>query len=420
MSADQASVGSVSPALETRANVPASRGPLKVLIVVVLGLAVLLTIGVLPKLRERDARNAAQSAVNKPRLVTYAKATSADATGKLVLPATAAPIETAIVYARSNGFVRDFRVDIGDRVKAGDVLAILDTPEVESDAAAAQAKASETELNQKISRVSAERYKRLAQVGVNSREQADEAEAMANTAEAALSSSRAELTRWNTLLGFRYVKAPFDGVVTKRNVEKGSLVTAGSSSGVTSLYEIARTETLKIQVDVPQSLAQDVRVGDEAHVLAGALTVAGKIVRTSGALDSSTRTLRTEIHIAGDQGILAGSFVRVALSTRFASPPVRVPANALVARAGGNFVFTVDDTNAIMPVKVMLGRELGTEAEIIAGLSAGTRVVTNPSESLAEGEVVELVERKASATAGAKSGAIVAGPRTSEKNLATQ
>jgi multidrug efflux system membrane fusion protein len=372
-------------------------GARRVLGVGVVGLAVLLGIGIVPRLNRRAELQAAQATLGQPRVVTFAQAKLGEASGKVVLPGTAAPIETALIYARTTGFVREIKVDIGDRVKAGDVLAILDTPEMESDARSATARASETASNAKLVRAAAERQLRLVEAGVGTRERSDEAEARANSADAALSTSRSEVERWTTMLGFRSVRAPFSGVVTRRNVEKGSLVTAGSSSGVASLFELARTETLKITVDVPQSLAQNVRVGDVAQVMAGTLTVEGRIARTSGALDPGTRTLRTEVHVAGDQGVLAGSFVRVALSTHAASPPVHVPANALVARSGGNFVYVVTDDNKIEEKKVTLGRELGADVELIAGLSGTEKVVTNPSESLAAGETVRLAEKKSAA-----------------------
>jgi multidrug efflux system membrane fusion protein len=374
-------------------------GPRVVFGVAFVGLAALVGVGVVPKLNRRAELQAVQGTLGQPRLVTFAQAKVGDATGKVVLPGTAAPIETAIIYARTNGFVRDVKVDIGDRVKAGDVLAVLDTPEMESDARSAKARADETARNAKIIRATADRHTRLAQEGVSSLQQAEEAEARANSAEAALLTSRSDVDRWSTLLSFRYVRAPFSGVVTRRNVEKGSLVTAGSSSGVASLYELARMETLKVLVDVPQSLAQDIRVGESAQVSAssGALTVEGRVARTSGALDPSTRTLRTEVHVPGDKGILAGSFVRVALNTHAATPPVRVPANALAARAAGNFVFVIGDNNKIEEKKVTLGRELGAEVELVMGLTGNEKVVTNPPESLSAGETVRLVEKKSPA-----------------------
>lgn len=371
--------------------------PVRVFGLAFVSIATLLGVGVVPKLNRQSELQAAQLSLGQPRQVTYAQARVGAASGKVVLPGTAAPIETAIIYARTNGFVRDIKVDIGDRVNVGDLLVVLDTPELESDARSAKARAIETERNAKIVRAAVERQTRLVEAGVGTRERADEVEARANSADAAVATSRSEVDRWNAMLGFRNVRAPFSGVVTRRNVEKGSLVTAGSSAGVASLFELARTETLKITVDVPQNLAQNVRVTDAAQVVSGAITVEGRVTRTAGALDPSTRTLRTEIEVPGDKGILAGSFVRVSLSTHAATPPVHVPANALVARSGGNIVFVVRDDNTIEEKQIMLGRELGAEAEVVAGLLGTEKIVTNPSESLATGEKVRLAEKKESA-----------------------
>lgn len=368
--------------------------PRRVFAMTAVVLATLLGVGIVPKLNRRAELQAAQAALGQPRLVTYAQAKLGDASGKIVLPGTASPNETALIYARTNGFVRELKADIGDRVKEGDVLAVLDTPELESDARSANARAIEASRNAKISKVAVERQSKLLEAGVGTREKADEVEAKANSADAALAATRSEVDRWNTMLNFRQVKAPFSGIITRRNVEKGSLVTAGSASGISSLFELARIETLKITVDVPQSLAQDIKVGENAQVISGSMTVEGKISRTAGALDMNTRTLRTQIDIPGDKGILAGSFVRVSLSTHSTTPPVRVPANALISRSGGNFVYIIRDDNTLEEKNVTLGRELGAEAEVVSGLTGTEKVVTNPAENLATGEKIRLAEKK--------------------------
>lgn len=369
-------------------------GPRRVFVMTFAILATLLGVGIVPKLNRRAELQAAQAALGQPRLVTYAQTKLGEASGKVVLPGTASPIETALIYARTNGFVRDLKADIGDRVKEGDVLVVLDTPELESDARSANARALEASRNAKISKVAVERQTKLLEAGVGTREKADEVEAKANSADAALAATRSEVDRWNTMLNFRQVKAPFAGIITRRNVEKGSLVTAGSSSGISSLFELARVETLKITVDVPQSLAHDITVGAMAQVISGPITVEGKITRTAGALDTNTRTLRTQIDIPGDKGILAGSFVRVSLQTHSATPPVRVPANALISRSGGNFVYVIHDDGTLEEKNVTLGRELGAEAEVVLGLTGNEKVVTNPAENLATGEKVRLAEKK--------------------------
>jgi RND family efflux transporter MFP subunit len=227
-----------------------------------LALAGLLVLGLMPKLKAKQLRAEAQASVNEPRAVYVTSARKAIGVSEIALPGTVQAKETAAVYARTTGFVREFLADIGDHVKAGQVLAILETPEVEADAQSAKARANESEQNQRLSRVIADRAKLLAQQGISSQAEAEQSEAQANSAAAKVDTSRADVSRVNTLLGFRQVRAPFDGVITKRNVERGTLVTAGSTSAVLSLFEVSKTDTLKVRIDVPQSLAGAIRVGD--------------------------------------------------------------------------------------------------------------------------------------------------------------
>lgn len=362
-----------------------------VLALFALGLAGLLVLGLMPKLRAKSLRTEAQAALLEPRAVYVATARKAKGPAEVALPGTVQPIETAAVYARTTGFVREFLVDIGDRVKAGQVLAVLDTPEVEADARSAQARANESEQNEKLSRVVAERARLLAEQGAGSRAEADQSEAQANSASAKVGTSRADLGRVNTLLGFRYVRAPFDGVVTRRNVERGTLVTAGSTTAVSSLFEVSKTEMLKVRIDVPQALAGAIHVGDAALLRAEGAEVTARVARTAGALDPITRTLRVEVAVPGSSGILAGSFVRVVLQGSTPARPILIPANALSPRPDGIAVFVVDADGKAQLRKVELGRELGVDVELRAGLAEGEAVIKNPPENLASGEAVKVL-----------------------------
>jgi len=365
-----------------------------------LGALAIFGLGLPPKLRAKALRASALGDISGPRTVHVVLAKAAPTKGEVALPATVQAIETAKIYARTSGFVREYKVDIGDRVKKDQVLVVLDTPEIEAEARSAQARQKEFEQNEKLSKTTAERYRRLADVGVTSADQADQLEAQANSISASLDTSRGELSRVNTLLGFRYVKAPFDGVVTRRNVERGTLVTAGSNTGVTSLFEIARTDSLKAVVDVPQALASLIRPGDAAMVRADDVSVAGKVTRTSGAIDPLTRTLRIEVGLPGEGPILPGTFVRVGLTVESQRPRVIVPANALAPRAEGLFVFVVNGDNRVDARIVELGRELGREAELTGGLAVGDRVIQNPPEGLAGGDTVTIAEPEGAKNVG--------------------
>lgn len=386
----------------SRASKPALSGRFLIglVLLLALGTALIFALGLPPKLRAKALRVGALSELSGPRLVHVVPAKAAPAKVEVALPASVQAIETAKIYARTSGFVREYNVDIGDRVKKDQVLVVLDTPEIEADAQSARARQKEFEQNEKLSKTTAERYRRLADVGVTSADQADQLEAQANSISASLDTSRGELSRVNTLLSFRYVKAPFDGVVTRRNVERGTLVTAGSSTGVTSLFEVARTDSLKAVVDVPQALASLVRPGDAAIVRAEDISVEGKVTRTAGAIDPLTRTLRVEVGLSGDGPILPGTFVRVALTIESQKPRVIVPANALAPRAEGLFVFVVNSESQVEARKVELGRELGIEAEISGGLAVGERVIQNPPEGIGGGDTVKVVEPKGASNAG--------------------
>jgi RND family efflux transporter MFP subunit len=367
------------------------RGAAKAPLVLVLGgllLAALLVLGLMPKLKAKSLRSEAHSALSEPRAVYVAAARKASGASEIALPGTVQPLETAGVFARTTGFVREYLVDIGDHVKAGTVLAILETPEVEADAQSAKARANESVQNQRLSRVIADRARVLAEQGISSQAEADQSEAQANSAAAKVDTTRADVSRVNTLLGFRQVRAPFDGVITKRNVERGTLVTAGSTSAVLSLFEVSKTDTLKVRIDVPQSLASSIRVGDAAVVRSESAEATGRISRTAGALDPITRTLRVEVALPGSAGILAGSFVRVVLTAANAAPPILVPANALSPRSDGIALFVVDAENRAQLRKVELGRELGVDVELRSGVEDGDQVIKNPPENLASGETV--------------------------------
>jgi multidrug efflux system membrane fusion protein len=347
--------------------------------------------GVVPRLARRQALDLRQAASAEPPRVAVAQARRGAVSSDLVLPGTALPAQSAVVYARLDGFVDKLLVDLGDEVKEGQLLAVLQAPELEAELARARSRQGEAERNLTLSRTSAERHARLATTGISSREAADEAQARANSAEAALEGGNAENARLSAVYAYRRVLAPFAGVITRRGVDRGTLV----KSSATALFEIAQTGTLKIFVDVPQTLAGDIRPGLPAQVFAPEAPdrkFAGKVVRTAGALDPSTRTLRSEIHLPGEGGLLAGSYVRVKLTVGRASAPVVVPAAALVTRKEGQRVLVLDAGNVVNPRTVVTGRDLGEEIEVLDGLSGSERVVLSPPDDLKPGAKVSVAE----------------------------
>lgn len=354
-------------------------------------------IGTLPRLKRREALAEAQTAAAAPRKVLVGKATRAPTRVDITLPGTVAPLRGTMLYAKTTGFVRSFHADIGDRVKAGQVLVDIQAAETEEELRLARARMREAEANQAIADANAKRGDRLAADGIVSAQDALERRARANSADAALGTTRAEVGRIGALIGYQKVVAPFDGIIIRRAVELGALVAPGSSATGTLLFEIAQVETLRVFIDVPQSLANGVRVGAEVDVFATSAPkdiVKGKIVRTAGALDASSHTLRTEVHIAGGGPLLAGAFVSVRLGIDNPSPPVMVPASALSVRKEGTQLLRLGEGNAIQLVRIEIGRDLGKQIEVLTGVGAGDTVVLNPPDDLLQGEVVEPMERR--------------------------
>ncbi|CAM4371058.1 MULTISPECIES: efflux RND transporter periplasmic adaptor subunit [Myxococcus] len=361
-------------------------------------LLVLLGLGVAPRLERSRALDRREAEARLPPLVATARVTRSEPKAELTLPGTVLPSQRASLHARINGFVGRIHVDLGDRVRAGQLLAELEAPELQAECHRARARLDETERNLELARASARRGQILAGEGNVSHEVAEEARARANSAEASLKSAKAEVERLEALYAFRRVVAPFDGVIVRRNVDRGALVTAGSGSGMTSLFELAQTHTLKVYVDVPQSLAHDIRPGLEARIFtldAPARALPGRVVRTAGVLDPGTRTLLTEVQLANTEALFAGSFVRVRLLIEREAPPMLIPASALAVRREGPTVLVVGEANAVQQRVVVLGRDLGAHVEVMDGLSAEDRVVLSPPDTLGDGRVVRVAEGRA-------------------------
>lgn len=349
--------------------------------------------GVVPRLRQRDSLDRMQAEVDAPRLVRTAKLGPGPAQIEMTLPATTAPFQSTALYAKSVGFLRRNLVDVGDAVKAGQLLAEIDAPETDEDLRLAQARLQEAQANVGIVQRNATRNTDLAGVGVVSEQQADDTRALANSAVASLRTRQAELQRLNTMRGYQRVLAPFDGIVTRRGVDRGALVGPAAGGGL-ALFEVAQIDQLRVFVDVPQSLSRGVRPGVEVAVFAPdapTRVVKGKVARTSGVLDPSTRTMHTEVHIPGDGALLGGAFVYVRFSVPRPVPAIVVPASALIVRKEGTLLAVVREGRVHL-APIQIGRDLGKELELASGAAVGDVVVINPPDQLGEGMPVRIKE----------------------------
>ena len=355
--------------------------------------------GVAPRIAAGAALDQEQKLSNQ-RIVIYAVARLAAPKVELPLPGTVEAFQQASIYARTNGYVKTWNVDIGDLVHEGETLAEIDTPEVDQQLSQARATAVQAQAAVDIAQVAANRWDAMVKARAVSQEEADEKDATLAEARATLNADQALVGQLTAQENFKHIIAPFTGKVTFRNIEVGNLVTAPTGSnanttGTTEIFRIAQTDPLRVYVDVPEANTRAIQPGVEAdlHVADYPDRVFhGEVVRSAGALDTVSRTLRTEIRVANPDGaLLPGSYAQVSLNLVDGAPAILIPANTLIVNAAGTQVALIQnidgrDTIHFLPVKV--GRDFGTEVEILQDVNAGDRLVTNPAADLTEGAVV--------------------------------
>ena len=340
---------------------------------------------------------------------------------ELELPGNIQAITEAPILARADGYILRRMADIGDRVKAGQPLAEIEAPETDDQirqakAALEQARAGVNqaqsnfkrgEADTELARVTAQRYANLTTQGVVAKQDNDRYQSQYQSllagmqalqdaitvAKSNVAAAEANLARLENVQRYRVVKAPFDGVITVRNVDAGALVNTGS----TLLFRIAQTGTLRTYANVPQTNANSVRVGQQARVTVANLpgrTFTGTVARTANSLDPASRTLLVEIHVPNPDGALfPGMYGKVALITGRTNAPLSVPSDALIVRGDGNSVAVVRPDQTVHLQKVEPGRDYGDRMEILSGLSAGDLIIANPGDVVKEGLKVEAVRK---------------------------
>lgn len=312
----------------------------------------------------------------------------------LTLPGTVASWQDAQVYARTTGYVAKWYVDIGAKVKKGQRLADLDTPDVDNQLLQGKAQMRTDQANEAFAKVTADRYAKLATQGLVAQQLADQYMAQYKADVATVQADQANVARLQNLQDFKYIQAPYDGIVTQRNLNIGALVDAGSSGS--NLFVIADTSKLRVYVDVPETYAASVSIGMPADVSLntyGAKPIVGTVARTADALDPSTRTLRMEIDVdnAG-QALVSGVYANVKLALSTATHNYIVPANTLLFRSEGLRIALVDGQQHVHLQPVTLGRDFGNTVEITDGLTDNDRIVLSPPDSLYEGQRVNIAE----------------------------
>jgi RND family efflux transporter MFP subunit len=384
-----------------------------VVIVFVLLLAGLFVLGYVPH-RERiaEADRIAADQNSKP-LVQVVQPTRETKGIERVFPADARALQETSIYPRASGYLKRLLVDIGDRVKQGQLLAEIDSPEVDSQLNEARAQLEQvktqvvkTQADFELAQSTLNRYEEAAKTsnGAVTQQDLDEKRATFNQAKAAVASSTANVTaseaavqRLSDLQSFQKVTAPFAGVISARNYDIGALLSPSSTAPGSELFRLTQSDTLRVFINVPQSYASAVKLGQPATFTVSSLPgrkFTGTVSRNTGALDPATRTLRMQVDIPNkDYTLWAGMYGQVSLNIVPEQPPLIVPTSAMVFRSDGTVVAVVEDGKVKM-TKVSVGRDMGTTMEIISGLNGTEQVVSNPGERLADGVEVKIVEPK--------------------------
>jgi len=368
------------------------RSGLIVLAATALGLA--LCSGIWPRL-DAQAALARQTAALAVPTVQVIKPSPAAATQELVLPADIEAERQTPIFARTDGYLKNWSADIGTHVKAGQLLAVIDAPEVDDQLRQARADEQQALANSQLAQVTAQRWQQLLQTNSVSRQETDMKVSDAQAKQALLASTQANVGRLTQLQSYEKVSAPFDGIITARNTDVGALIQAGSAAGpVKELFDIATTSTLRVYVDVPQNDSAASVDGIAAYLTLPQFpgrTFPGTIARNTGTINAVTRTLRVEVDIPNPGStVLPGSYGQIHMALPTAHPGYSLPVNTLLYRPQGVQVATVDAQGKVALKTLALGRDFGTRIEVLTGLGANDSVILNPSDSIAQGESVHV------------------------------
>ena len=395
---------------------PPERRLRRVLLAAAAVFGILFVAGIVPRLVLRHSlRTDADAMHARLPLVSATSPRRSPETIEVPLPGSLEALLETGIWARTNGYLKARYVDIGDRVSKGQLLADIDTPEVDQELLQAiavvnqdKANLAKFEADLVLARTTLQRFL-AAGVGAVSKQQIDQqiaaetdAERIVDAGRATVNADEANVRRLLELQSFQKVYAPFDGVVTVRNVDFGSLISAGSTTTTTELFRVAQVDVLRTFVFVPQSYAPDIDAGQKAGVSVRELpgrVFEGTVTRTAGAIDPTSRTLLTEVQVPNHDGLLlSGSYVTVHFKVERPNPPLLVPQSALLIDANGVRVAVVDGDHTLHYRPVQLGRDYGNEVEILSGLDATDVLATGLAGDIADGSQVDVAKPAADAS----------------------
>jgi RND family efflux transporter MFP subunit len=357
--------------------------------------AALLISGISSRVKARNMLNAetAQSALPAVSVVSPKQTAPAD---EIILPGNVQPFIASPIYARTNGYLKKWYFDIGAHVKQGQLLAVIETPEVDQQLQQARSNLLTAQANLELASITKDRYQGLLKSNAVSQQDVDNAVGTFNANRSIVEADKAAVEQYTALVSFEKVYAPFDGVITARNTDIGDLINSGSAGGVkTDLFHIAQPETLRVYVNVPEEYSQGIKTGMTADLSLAEFSgrkFQGKLVRTADAINATTRTLLVEIEVANPKGeLLTGSYAEVHLAIPTQASAFLLPVNTLLFRSEGLRLGIVKDGKVVL-APVTPGHDFGNEIEIVAGVQGSDQVIVNPPDSIVSGQQVQIVQ----------------------------
>ncbi len=392
---DRPQMGERTPPLNNIGSGKRSRKAWIVLAIVVIAVGALLGSGIWSRVKAGATLRAetTQAALPAVSVVSPKQTAPAD---EIILPGNVQPFITSPIYARTNGYLKKWYFDIGAHVKKGQLLAVIETPEVDQQLQQARSNLLTAQANLELASITKTRYQGLLKSNAVSQQDVDNAVGTYNANAAIVEADKAAVEQYSALVSFEKVYAPFDGVITARNTDIGDLINSGSSSNVkTDLFHISQPGTLRVYVDVPEEYSRGVKAGMTADLSLAEFPdrkFQGKVVRTADAINMTTRTLLIEIDVENPTGtLLTGSYAEVHLAVPTLASTFLIPVNTLLFRTEGLRVGVVKGGKVVLTT-VTPGHDFGNEIEIVAGLKADDQVIVNPPDSIVAGQQVQIVQ----------------------------
>ena len=363
--------------------------------IAVVVVAVLLVTGILSRVRARTKLKAETNQVALTSVSVVAPKQTAPAE-EIILPGNVQPFITSPVYARTNGYLKKWYFDIGAHVKKGQLLAVIETPEVDQQLQQARSNLSTAQANLELATITKTRYQGLLKTHAVAQQDADNAVGTYNANTAIVQADQAAVDQYAALVSFEKVYAPFDGVITARNTDIGDLINSGSSAGVkTDLFHIVQPGMLRVYVNVPEEYSRGIKVGMTADLALAEFpgrTFQGNLVRTADSINMTTRTLLVEIDVANPTNtLLTGSYAEVHFKIPTQGSTFIIPVNTLIFRSEGLRVGVVKDDKVTL-TSVTPGHDFGNQIEIVAGLKPEDQIIINPPDSIITGQQVQIVQ----------------------------